>query len=450
GTVQINYDGYLFLDLTGRNDWSSTLSEENRSFFYPSISTSWVFTEMIEAAGGNLPAWLTFGKLRASYAEVGNDLPPYQLQNFYTIGNDPNGNTTASKNNVLFNPNVKSELIKSWEVGFDGSLFGGRLGLDFSYYKSNATRQLINLPLNPLSGYEFVKVNAGDIENKGFELMLNGDVLENFDGFNWNMTLNYSQNVNTVVELTDEVSQYGLGGFDNVSVLAVSGQPYGEIWGTEFLRVADESSPHYGEIVVDADGIPLHNPEPVRLGNQQPDAMVGLTNTFSWKNFGLSILIDGRFGGEIFSGTNRASQLSGNAAATVVDGSREDIIFDGVQENGETFTENTTAVSPQLYWRTLAERSGNLGITENNIYDATNIRIRNIQLNYTVPARFIQNSGIRTLQIGASCNNVAMLRSHLNGVDPESVYATSTNAVGFENLTSPTTRTIYFNVNIGF
>ncbi|HLR32374.1 MAG TPA: SusC/RagA family TonB-linked outer membrane protein, partial [Fodinibius sp.] len=292
GTVQINYDGYLFLDLTGRNDWSSTLSEENRSFFYPSISTSWVFTEMIEAAGGNLPAWLTFGKLRASYAEVGNDLPPYQLQNFYTIGNDPNGNTTASKNNVLFNPNVKSELIKSWEVGFDGSLFGGRLGLDFSYYKSNATRQLINLPLNPLSGYEFVKVNAGDIENKGFELMLNGDVLENFDGFNWNMTLNYSQNVNTVVELTDEVSQYGLGGFDNVSVLAVSGQPYGEIWGTEFLRVADESSPHYGEIVVDADGIPLHNPEPVRLGNQQPDAMVGLTNTFSWKNFGLSILID--------------------------------------------------------------------------------------------------------------------------------------------------------------
>ncbi|MBY5957372.1 SusC/RagA family TonB-linked outer membrane protein [Membranicola marinus] len=451
GTVQFNYGGYLFLDVTGRNDWSSTLSKENRSFFYPSVSTSWVFTDMIEANGGNVPNWLMFGKIRASYAEVGNDLPAYQLYNYYSIGNDPNGNTTASKNNVLFNPDVKSELIKSWEVGIDARMFENRLGIDFSYYKSNATRQLINIPLNPLSGYNSKKVNAGNIENKGVELTINGTIIENTNGFNWDMSLNYAKNINTVVELTEDVTQYGLGGFDNISILAVSGQPYGEIWGTEFKRVEDESSPHFGQIIVDDEGIPLSNPDKVRLGNQQPDALVGFNNTFTYKNISLSMLIDGRFGGEIFSGTNRALQQAGNAAATVVNGARADIIYDGVVENeGGGYSVNSTPVSPEIYWTTLSERSGNLGITENNIYDASNIRIRTLQLNYSFPRTLIQNTGMQKLQIGASMNNVAMLSSHLKGVDPESVYATATNAVGFENLSSPTSRSVFFNLVVGF
>lgn len=451
GTVQFNYDGYLFLDITGRNDWSSTLSKENRSFFYPSISTSWVITDMIEANGGNLPNWLLFGKVRASYAAVGNDLPPYQLYNFYSIGNDPLGNTTASKNGVLYNPDVRSELIKSWEVGFDARLFDNRLGIDFSYYKSNATRQLIDIPLNPLSGYNAKKVNAGNIENKGFELTLNGTIFENTNGFGWDMSVNYAKNINTVVELTEDVTQYGLGGFDNISILAVAGQRYGEIWGTEFERVTDESSPHFGKIVVDANGLPLANPERVRLGNQQPDALLGFNNTFRYKNVSLSMQIDGRFGGEIFSGTNRALQQSGNAAITVVNGQRADIVYDGVvEQEGGGYVVNTTPVSPEVLWTTLAARSGNLGITEQNIYDATNIRIRTLQLNYNFPTDMIRGLGMQRLQLGASMNNVAMLKSYLNGVDPESVYATATNAVGFENLSSPTSRSIFFNLLIGF
>lgn len=451
GTVQFNYDGYLFLDVTGRNDWSSTLSPENRSFFYPSVSTSWVFTDMIEANGGNLPNWLMFGKVRASYAAVGNDLPPYQLYNFYSIGNDPNGNTTASKNGVLFNPDVKSELIKSWELGLDARLFENRLGVDFSYYKSNATRQLIDIPLNPLSGYNAQKVNAGDIENKGFELTLNGTILENIDGFTWEMSVNYSKNINTVIELTEDVTQYSLGGFDNFSILAVAGERYGELWGTEFMRVTDESSPHFGKVIVDASGYPLANPERVRLGNQQPDALLGFNNTFRYKNVSLSMQIDGRFGGEIFSGTNRALQQSGNAAETVIDGKRADIVYDGVvEQEGGGYAVNTEPVSPQTLWNAITARSGNLGINEYNVYDATNIRIRTIQLNYSFPREMIRNIGMQKLQIGASMNNVAMLSSHLNGVDPESVYATATNAVGFENLTSPTSRSVYFNLLIGF
>lgn len=452
GTFQTNYAGFLFLDITGRNDWSSTLSKENRSFFYPSVSTSWVISDMIEAGGGNLPSWLMFAKIRASYAEVGNDLAPYQLFNYYNIGNDPKGNTTASKNDVLFNPDVKSELIKSWEVGFDARLFENRIGIDFAYYKSNATRQLLDIPLNPLSGYSSMKVNAGNIENKGFELALTGHVLENPDGFNWDMGINFSKNINTVVELTEGVSQYRLGGFENVSILAASGERYGDIWGTEFKRVTDASSTHYGKIIVDEAGIPLANSEVVRLGNQQPDAMVGFTNSFRYKNFSLSMLIDGRFGGKIFSGTNWALQNSGNAAETVVNGKREDIVFDGVIEQGEgKYAQNTTAVDPEIYWSTLATRSNvNLGVTEANLYDATNIRIRNVELNYNVPRSFIQRSGMQRLQIGASMNNVAMLKSHLKGIDPESVFATGTNAVGFENLSPPTTRSLYFNLVVGF
>src|SRR5690625_5350573 len=183
-----------------------------------------------------------FAKIRASYAEVGNYLAPYQLFDYDNIGNDPKGNTTASKNDVLFNPNVKSELIKSWEVGFDAVLFENRIGIDFAYYTSNATIQLLDIHLNLLSEYSSMKVNDGDIENKGFELALTGHVLENPDGFNWDMGINFSKNINTVVEVTEGVSQYRLGGFENVSILAASGERYGDIWGTEFKRVTDARS----------------------------------------------------------------------------------------------------------------------------------------------------------------------------------------------------------------
>ncbi|MCM4156984.1 SusC/RagA family TonB-linked outer membrane protein [Gramella sp. AN32] len=451
GTVQFNYDGYLFVDITGRNDWSSTLSKENRSFFYPSISTSIVFTDMITENGGSLPDWITYGKIRGSYAEVGNDLPAYQLVNFYSIGKDPNGNTTAGRNGTLFNPDVKSELIKSKELGFEARFLDGRLAFDFSYYKTNATRQLINLPLNPLSGYSSIKANAGDIQNEGVELMVNGRVLDNPQGLSWDMNLNYSRNKNTVNRLTESVTQYGLGGFDNVSILAVSGEPYGEIYGTQYQRVEDENSPFFGEIVVDANGIPLANNERVRLGNQQPDALIGFSNTFMFKNFTFGFLIDARLGGEIYSGTNRALQSAGTGSATVVNGQREDLVVPGVVADEEgNFSQNTTVVSPQLYWQGITARSGNLGITEANIYDATNVRLRTVNLRYDFPSQLIDNTFFQKAYIGLSANNVWMIDSELNGVDPESVYATATNAVGFENLASPTSRTFFINLGVNF
>ncbi|WP_150452543.1 SusC/RagA family TonB-linked outer membrane protein, partial [Arenibacter lacus] len=451
GTLQLNYDGYFFVDVTGRNDWSSALSKENRSFFYPSISTSIVVTDLVKNNGGSIPDWFTYLKLRGSHAEVGNDLGPYQLYNFYSIGKDPNGNTTASSNSTLFNPDVKSELIKSKEVGLEARFFQNRLSFDFAYYKTNATRQLLNLPLNPLSGYSAVKANAGDIENKGFELMVNARILDNPNGLNWDMGVNYSKNENTVVSLTDEVTQYALGGFDNLSILAESGELYGQISGTKYQRVEDPNSPNFNKIIVDADGIPLATSEKFNLGNQQPDALLGWTNNFQYKNLSLAFLVDARIGGEIFSGTNLAINRAGTGAATVVNGERADFVFDGVVEDGNGgYVANTTPVSPQIYWQTIASRSGNLGISEANIYDATNIRLRSVQLDYRLPSKWLQSMSVQSAKIGVSCNNVWMIDSNLNGVDPESVFATNSNAVGFENLTSPTSRTVFLNLAVSF
>ncbi|WP_218598515.1 SusC/RagA family TonB-linked outer membrane protein [Polaribacter sp. NJDZ03] len=451
GTFQVNYDGYLFVDFTGRNDWSSTLSEENRSFFYPSVSASFVFTEMLRKQDVDMPSWWNFGKIRASYATVGNDLSPYELYNFYTIDNDVNGNTTAGTNNVLFNPDLKSELIKSKEIGFEGRFFNNRLSLDFAYYQSNATNQLINLPLDPLSGYNSKKVNAGDVQNKGFELSLNGRILNNPEGLNWDLGVNYSKNDNTIESLAEDVTQYALGGFDNLAVLAIENGVYGEIWGTKYARVADEASANFGQIIVDGNGLPTATSEKFKLGEQQPDAMVGISNTFTYKNLTLGFLIDARLGGEIFSGSNHALQASGNASATVVNGDRADFIVEGVVSDGSGgFTANNTAVSSQDYWTAITARTGNLGITEANIFDATNIRLRNVNVNYNLKSKWLTDSGIQNAKIGISANNVWMIKNNLNGIDPESVFATSTNATGFEYLSPPTTSSVFLNLSLSF
>ncbi|MGV8963054.1 MAG: SusC/RagA family TonB-linked outer membrane protein [Candidatus Saccharimonadaceae bacterium] len=450
GTMQVNYDGYLFLDATFRNDWSSTLHSSNRSYFYPSVNVAWVVSDMLSKSY-ELPSWFSFGKLRASYAEVGNDLSPYQLYNTYWIGKDQLGNTTAGLGNTLFDSSVKSELIKSYEAGFEAKFFNNRLGFDFAWYKSNATRQLINLPMDPLSGYENRKINAGNIQNRGIELEMYGVVLPgNNDGLRWDVLFNYSFNKNTIKELADGVDQYQIGGFDALRILAEVGGNYGEIYGTSFKRVVDEASPFFGQKIVDANGLPLYNTERSKLGNQQPTALMGMTNTFLYKGVSLSFLIDGRFGGDIFSGTNLAMQLAGTSNVTVVNGERADMVVDAVVADGTSFKKNDKTITAEQYWTTVGAGSGNMGIVEANIYDATNIRLRTVQVGYDLPKKLLANTVLTRTKFSVSANNVWMIKSNLNGVDPESVFATSTNAVGFENAAPPTSRTFLFNITLGF
>lgn len=449
GTVGINYDGWAFLDATFRNDWSSALSKENRSFFYPSVSASWLFGEMFNKIGKKMPSWFSFGKIRASYAEVGNDMDPYQLYNLYSTSPDSHGGITASSSNTLYNKNVKNELIKSYEVGVELKFLNNRLGLDFAWYKSNATNQLMNLPVNSLSGYNYKKINAGDIQNTGVELMAYATPIRTKD-FEWTINYNISHNNNTIKDLYDGVDRYQLGGYDNIRIYAIKGGKYGEIWGTKFLRVEDGQ--YKGQLLLTSDGLPQATSEMEKIGDQQATCNMGLTNSFSYKGWNLSFQIDARIGGEIFSGTNAMMQRSGTAAATAPGGKRvDDMVVAGVYKDASgNYVQNTNKVTTQQYWNAVAG-IGNMGIGEANIYSASNIRLRNVSLGYNVPSSILAKTNfIQSLKAGFTVTNVFMIHSNMNGIDPESVFATSTNATGFEYAGIPTTRSFVFNVSIGF
>lgn len=449
GTVGINYDGWAFLDATFRNDWSSALSKENRSFFYPSVSASWLFGEMFNKIGKKMPSWFSFGKIRASYAEVGNDMDPYQLYNLYSTSPDSHGGITASSSNTLYNKNVKNELIKSYEVGVELKFLNNRLGLDFAWYKSNATNQLMNLPVNSLSGYNYKKINAGDIQNTGIELMAYATPIRTKD-FEWTINYNISHNNNTIKDLYDGVDRYQLGGYDNIRIYAIKGGKYGEIWGTKFLRVEDGQ--YKGQLLLTSDGLPQATSEMEKIGDQQATCNMGLTNSFSYKGWNLSFQIDARIGGEIFSGTNAMMQRSGTAAATAPGGKRvDDMVVAGVYKDASgNYVQNTNKVTTQQYWNAVAG-TGNMGIGEANIYSASNIRLRNVSLGYNVPSSILAKTNfIQSLKAGFTVTNVFMIHSNMNGIDPESVFATSTNATGFEYAGIPTTRSFVFNVSIGF
>ncbi len=499
GSLQLNWDGYLFLDVTARNDWSSTMSKDNRSYFYPSVSLSGVISDMLPKIGGNMPEWFTFAKVRASYAEVGNDLDPYQLYNNYTVGKDENGNTTAAPGQILFDSSVRSELIKSWEAGLDVRFLQNRLGLDFAWYKTNATRQLLNLPLDPFAGYSSRKVNAGNIQNEGLEISLNGAIFQSPDvqGFNWNATAQFSLNRNKIIDLYPGVTLYDIKTLDAIQIMAAQGSYYGDIYGQTFLRVTDKDSPHYGKVIVGDDGLPLISAEKSKVvaaqgsyygdiygqtflrvtdkdsphygkvivgddglplisaekskvGNQSPDWMLGLTNSFSYKGFNLSFLVDFRIGGDIYSATASNLFVRGNAAGTVVNGERQDFVVPNtvVRKDGG-YVENNVPVTHQNYWERIGS-TGNYGLPEVFTYDATNIRLRNITLGYTFNRAMLKKTPFQRLNLSATCNNVWMIHYNLPGIDPESVSATNTNATGFENGAAPTSRSFTFNVTVGF
>ncbi len=447
----VNYDAFIFLESTFRNDWTSTLHPDNRSFFYPSFNLSYVLTEHITKAGGTLPTWLNHTKLRASYAEVGNDMNPYQLYNLYEIGGDPNGNITANPQPIFFDSMVRNELIRNIEFGGEVRLFENRISLDLSWYKSNAFNQLIDLPLDPSSGFAARKINGGNIQNKGWELMANANIINRESSFRWDATLNLSRNINSVIDIAAnfDVDRYSIGGFDDLTFFARTGGMYGEIWGHRNRRVDDASSPFHGQLLLNEQGLPIRAENPEYLGEQQAREMASIINNFSYKNFGLSFQVDARFGGLMYLGTHRGMQSVGTAAITAQNGNRENFVVAGAVGSAGNYTQNETAVTPQQYYTAIAT-ANNLGIHEEYLYDATNIRLRNVQVNYNFPRKILSKSAFQSARIFASCNNVWMIHSKTDGIDPESTFATGSNAIGFENGAPPTMRSFIFGFSLGF
>ena len=474
GFAQLGYKNFAFLDVTGRNDWSSTLPMKNNSYFYPSVSGSFIFTD---AADLNLP-WFTYGKVRASWAQVGSDTDPYRLALTYGLtGKSYNGIATgAILEDFVPNPELLSQTTTSWEVGTDLRFLNNTVGLDFTYYEQSTDDQILNVELPVVSGYKNAVLNSGVLENKGIELQLN---VKPFTGdFEWDIIVNYTKVWNTVKSLHEKVDVYTIANarWSGVSVVALEGEEFGQIIGRAYKR-----DPH-GNIVHDADtGMPIASNTPEVIGSILPDWTGGMINTFSYKSFSLKAALDVRIGGDIYSITNRgmmdggthgiteagregfldwASRNDDTRNAWIDEGNNPDdyeqlpmdmgFVGQGVKmvgvdgDGNEIYEENDVITNPQTYWRHTAT-----DIPESNVYDASYIKIRDLSLGYNVPNKFLNNTPIQALTISVIGRNLFTLYKNVPNIDPESNYNNG-NGQGLEYGSLPTRRHYGFNLNIKF
>ncbi|KXX69182.1 SusC/RagA family TonB-linked outer membrane protein [Flammeovirga sp. SJP92] len=437
-TASIGYDGYLFLDVSGRNDWSSTLPLDNNSYFYPSISGSWVFSDM----DWTVPDWLTFGKVRASWAKVGSDTDPYMLQQYYQIdGQTQDGlQTGAIYGNTINNSQLKPSMQTSYELGMNLRMFDDRVNLDMTYYNSSSVDQIMKVRIPESSGYEDAIINAGEIINKGVEVALGYHVIRKQD-LNWHTQVNFAYNYNEVVSLSEGVDQY-LVGEGPVNIVAAPGQAYGTIMGTAYKR--DDN----GNIIVNEDGMPMVEDGYQQIGNGVQPFMVGWVNQFQYKNISFGMVIDAKFGGDIYSSTN-ANMYSNGKHQDTADGRNtmhETGVYNPggmVYENGEPFEGFTTDQDLQNYYQTTA------GIDEAHVYDASYIRISEISVGYTFPKTMVSSAKMQNLQLSFVASNLGYLWKSTDNIDPAASFSYG-NAQGMEVGSYPLPRTFGLKLNAKF
>ena len=440
GFFNLSYKNILFLDITGRNDWSSTLPSDNNSYFYPSVGLSAIISDMTE-----LPSFISFAKLRAGWAIVGNDTDPYSLVNTFPF-EEPFGDVArVNASEVLRNSNLKPEESNSFELGADIRLFKGRIGLDATYYQANTKNQILELPVSYTSGYRSRMINAGEIENKGVELVLNGQILQSENGFSWMSTVNFTRNRGTVKELIDDLDVYTIS--DNyIEVQARVGGRVGDVYGTGFKTVEDENSPFFGQVIHDENGFAIRDPTLKNLGNYNPDFMMGFQNTFTYKGISLGVLFDWRHGGVVNSRTVLIGGTSGMMDFTA-EGREEGIISEGVVENADgSYRPNDVRLSGRDYywWRY------NRGNEEVGMFDASFLKLREVKISYSLPQSMLQGTPIRTVTISAVGRNLALWTENPH-FDPETLsFNGGTIVPGVEDMATPSSRSIGFNLNVTF
>ncbi|MBK0368299.1 SusC/RagA family TonB-linked outer membrane protein [Flavobacterium agrisoli] len=433
GFSQIGYKNFLFLDLTARNDWSSTLPADNRSFFYPSVGLSAVVSDMV-----SLPEAISYAKVRGSYAKVGNDTDPYQTSSrlSYIGGNGGMlyGQTTAA------NPNLRPEMSNSIEFGADVRFFHNRLGLDFTYFKTNTEDQIFYINTPESSAYSRRVVNGGEIQNKGYEFVLTATPIETED-FSWDITANYASYKSKIKSIYDGRDELVLGEGRLVRSKVVEGGEYGDLYIKGFQRTDT------GEIIVNAAGLPLAtNSFDVRAGNFNPDWTAGFSNRFRYQNFSLSFLVDFRIGGEVISYT-QARQAGLGVNDITLAGRDGGIVVDGVVANGDgSFSPNTVSITAEQYWTQIGQRTP---IAEPFIYDATNIRLRELVFGYSLPKKLLNNTGFTNIDFSLVGRNLFFFVNKAKYFDPEAGAGTG-NLQGIESFNIPSTRDYGINVKFGF
>lgn len=449
GTLGVSWKRMIYLDLTGRNDWSSTLPSDNWSYFYPSASLSWVFTETWDIN----PMALTFGKFRVSYAQVGNSTDPYQiLPTFSSSADQFNGVAQYFYARELPPLNLLPEESNSMEFGFDLKFLNNRLGVDYTYYDIATKNQILAVDISSASGFNNMRLNAGEIRNWGHEIQATGKALKSSRGLNWDITINWAKNNNRVEELFGDLEAYQISSsWGGVTIEARPGETYGVIKGGGYVRDANDN------IIVGTDGLPLHSASPVEIGNITPDWIGGVRNTFRWRNLNLSFLFDFRKGGDVFSVTDWFGAYAGVTEETAEGDIRENgMTMEGVygkvdsdgnvsylNANGdasESAVNNTTVVSALDYY------SDYWGLHEPSIIDGSFIKFRELVLGYDFPKDLIQKSGfIQSLNISVYGRNLALVWRHKSNdvrIDPETGFGAGNAGMGLEQFQLPPVRNL--------
>ncbi|MEP2667992.1 MAG: SusC/RagA family TonB-linked outer membrane protein [Cyclobacteriaceae bacterium] len=447
GYTQLGYKNMIFLDLTGRNDWSSTLPVDNNSYFYPSATLSAVISDMT-----TLPEVLDFAKIRVAYAEVGNDTDPYSLVNVYNSATAFGGNQAKSESSTLKNAELKPERTTSYELGADLRFFGGRFGVDFTYYLNKTRDQILPISLDQSTGYTAKIINAGEIENKGIEIMVNAEPIKFDNGLNWRVNLNFSRNRSKVLELAEGIGAYTLTERNGAFVQARVGEQMGSIYGVGFARVEDANSPYNGQIIHSAEGTPLRGTDLVHQGNYNPDFMLGIQNSLKYKGFNLGFLFDIRQGGIVVSRTKTIGSTSGQLAETLygrengydLTDAANGIISEGVIDNGDgTYTPNTIKISSRDWHNRYYERNN----VEAAKYDASYTKLREVKLGYTLPQRLLGRLPFQNVNFSVVGRNL-MLWTENPHFDPDVMSMSGgTLQPGVENMAYPSTRSIGFNLS---
>jgi outer membrane receptor protein involved in Fe transport len=447
GSAAVTLNNYWTVEGTARNDVSSTLPDGENSYFYPSIATSLIISDALPAIQSR---FLSFLKLRGSIAEVGNDADPYQLETtFAGNANQFDGRPQFSRGDQLLEPNLKPEITRSNEFGLEASLLDERITLDVSYYNKHTRNQIYLVPVSATSGYASKLINAGRMENKGFDGMLTVTPVQ-MNGFTWTAALNYGRNENRVVELAEGVDRIVLGNglFGDVRLEAKKGEPYGAIWGGGYARCDDAAiedavctSAQRGRVLIE-DGYPIVADTFVYHGSIQPKWTGGISNQFSYKNVTLGVLFDMRRGGKLMSYTNYVGQYSG-VLKTSLRGREIDFDEPGVVAQGidiDTGDENDVVLTSESYFQ------GLFGNVEPYVYDASYTKLRELRVGIDLPTRWANRLSAQSVSVAFTGRNL-MMWTDVPNIDPEFAYS-SGNFQGIEYAFPGNPRSFGVNIRI--
>jgi TonB-linked SusC/RagA family outer membrane protein len=458
--TQLDYRNTYFVDITARNDWSSTLPINNNSFFYPSVSFSVLTDQLL-----SMPDWVAQAKIRLGAAQVGNDTEAYNLYNTLIFQQPWGNNYTLANSSSLKNNNLKPESITTYEIGTDIKLLNNRLNLDFTFYDTRAENQIINVPLTSSTSYSSRVINAGEIQNTGFEIMLSAVPIQNDNGLRWTTGINFSKNTGKVLELASgitSITQSAPG--ENASIQARIGEKMGEIYGPGYQRV--ESGPLAGEIIIFENGRPKPTVEDIYLGNINPDWIGSFSNSLVYKNFNLAVLVDVHYGGEFVSrfynkgmgagqllesAEGRSARAVGQeydgkyymVGAAMINGS---YVPNSTSTDG-TYSEGVFGTDARDFHKGLLDH-----ISEGQLFDATYMKLRELKFGYKFPNRLFGNV-IKDFQLSLVGRNLFLWTPKSNQhFDPEVSTATTGSGLvpGFENMSLPSTRSYGINLNVKF